>query len=113
MERKTGIPAAKRKTAMSMEEANDMYIREMKIASGLNTQLIFAAWDKASGAAKYTIGRFFRDGKLYITLGSSVLRSQLYFQKDALVESINEILSSDPLFVKDDKVSFVKEIILK
>jgi hypothetical protein len=35
------------------------------------------AWDQASGAAPYTIKRYFRDGKLFITLSSSVLCSQL------------------------------------
>lgn len=97
-----------------MEEVVGMYIKSMKLSSGLNTQRIFSAWDDASGAGSFTLKKFFRDGKLYITLSSSVVRNQLSFQKDALIEKMNGILSKDELFTKDDaRVSFVKELILK
>ena len=103
-----------RKRAMSMEELIPMYIKSMKLSTGLNTPRIFAAWDEASGAAQYTLKRFFRDGKLYITLSSSVVRNHLSFQNAELVERINQILSRDELFVRDDpRVSFVRELILK
>lgn len=107
----TGIS---RKKAMDMSEVIELYIKTMKISSGLNTRRIFAAWDKASGASAYTLRRFFRDGKLYITLSSSMVRNQLSFQKDALVIAMNRILEADDLFTRDDpKVKFVEELILK
>lgn len=97
-----------------MEEVVSMYIKSMKLSAGLNTQRIFSAWDEASGAGSFTLKKFFRDGKLYITLNSSVIRNQLSFQKDVLIEKMNGILSEDELFTKDDaRVSFVKELILK
>ena len=65
-----------------MDELVKQYIRSMKLAAGLNTQRIFAAWDACSGAGEFTLKRFFRDGKLYITLSSSVVRNQLHFQKE-------------------------------
>ena len=103
-----------RKEAVSMEPLVDEYIREMKIAAGLNTQRVFAAWDEVSGAAPYTLRRFFRDGTLYITLSSSVYRRELSFRKELLVAAINEYLDKDPLFVKDDpKVGKVMQIVLK
>jgi hypothetical protein len=103
-----------RKEAMTMEEVVSAYIKQMKIAAGLNTQRIYEAWDACSGAAPYTMRRYFRGGKLYITLSSSVIRNQLLFQKDALVEKINDYLSKDPLFTQDNNtVSFVQTLILK
>lgn len=103
-----------RKQALSMDEVIGMYIKSMKISSGLNTQCIFSAWNEASGAEAFTVRRFFRDGKLYVTLNSSVVRNQLSFQRDALVEKMNEILSHDELFARDDeRVSYIKELILK
>lgn len=103
-----------RKKALSMEEVVAMYIKSMKISSGLNTQCIFSAWDEASGAAPFTLRKFFRDGKLYVTLNSSVVRNQLSFQKDALVEKINGILAKNDLFSEEDsRVGFVQELILK
>lgn len=103
-----------RKTAIPLSELMKEFVRDSRLSSGLNTRRIFSAWDDASGAGKYTVGRFFRDGRLFITVSSSVVRSQLYFQKDAIVEKINEILRKDELFAGDDKyVGYVKELILK
>ena len=103
-----------RKEAVSMDEVVKQYIRSMKIAAGLNTQRIFAAWDACSGAGEFTLKRFFRDGKLYITLSSSVVRNQLHFQKEDLVEKMNRFLSNDSLFTEDNRtVGYIQELILK
>ena len=103
-----------RKQALSMEEVVQQYIKSMKIAAGLNTQRIFEAWDACSGAGPFTLKRFFRGGKLYITLNSSVIRNQLYFQKDVLVEKMNAWLSKDTLFTPDNRtVNYISELILK
>ncbi len=103
-----------RKTAVSLGEAIREYLRASKLTAGLNTQRVFAAWDAASGAGRYTVRRFFRDGKLYITVDSSVVRSQLSFQREALIEKINALLAQDELFTRDDsRVGFVQELILK
>ena len=97
-----------------MDQLVQQYIKSMKLAAGLNTQRIFAAWDACSGAGPFTLRRFFRDGKLYITLGSSVIRNQLYFQKQELIDKMNAYLSNDELFTADNRtVNFVQELILK
>ena len=97
-----------------MSEVIQMYIKSMKISAGLNTRRIFKAWDEASGAAQFTMKRFFRDGKLFITLNSSMARLQLSMQTDLMKEKINRILENDELFIKDDpKVGYVDEIVLK
>ena len=97
-----------------MEELVHDFIKSMKLSSGLNTRRIFAAWDEASGASRYTLRRFFRDGKLTVTLNSSMVRGQLMLQRAALVERMNEILREDELFLKDDpRVRYVEELILK
>lgn len=103
-----------RKEALSMEEVVARYIKSMKLAAGLNTHRIYEAWDACSGAARFTLKRYFKSGRLYITLSSSVVRNQLYFQKDLLVEKMNAFLSGDPLFTPDNRsVGFVQELILK
>lgn len=103
-----------RKEAVSMDQLVQQYIKSMKLAAGLNTQRIFAAWDACSGAGPFTLRRYFRNGKLYITLNSSVIRNQLYFQKQELVDKMNAFLSGDSLFTPDNHtVSFIQELILK
>ncbi|MBO7544505.1 MAG: DUF721 domain-containing protein [Bacteroidales bacterium] len=91
-----------------------VYLRAMKLTSGMNTRRIFKAWDEASGAGKWTLKQFYRKGTLYVTLSSSVLRSRLAYETDVLVEKINEILRKDPLFTKSDQyVGMVEKIVLK
>ena len=108
------IGGINRKDPVAMEELVQTFIKSMKLSAGLNTRCIFEAWDLASGASRYTLRRYFRDGKLYITLNSSMVRSQLGFQKAELVDRINEILREDALFQQDDpQVKFVEELILK
>ena len=104
----------RRKEALTMEEVIAEYIKSAKIASGLNTQRIFAAWDACSGAGPFTLKRYFRSGTLYITLNSSVIRNQLSFQKAELVEKINAPLSGDPLFTEDNRTpGVVKGLVLE
>jgi hypothetical protein len=103
-----------RKEAQGMMELVEQYIREMKLTSGFNRQRVFEAWDIVSGASRYTVDRFFRDGMLYCTISSSVVRNQLYFQRDILVRKMNEYLRSDSVMIcgKDDS-DMIKNLILK
>ena len=97
-----------------MDELVKQYIKSMKLAAGLNTQRIFEAWDACSGAGEFTLRRFFRDGKLYITLSSSVVRNQLHFQQQDLVEKMNGFILDDSFFTEDNStVGFIQELILK
>ena len=103
-----------RRDAVGMEELVRMYIRDMKLEAGLNRQRIFTAWNDVSGAARYTTGLYFKNGCLYCTLSSSVVRNQLYFQRDAILKGINEYLAADTLFVNDGKEgAVVKNIVLR
>ena len=104
----------RRKEALTMEEVVEEFIKSAKLASGLNTQRVFAAWDECSGAGPFTLKRYFRSGTLYITLNSSVIRNQLMFQKEALIEKMNATLSGDPLFTSDNLTAgYVKELVLR
>lgn len=103
-----------RKNAQPLGEAIQEWLKSSRLSAGMNTRLVSSAWDKASGAAEWTVRRYYRDGVLHITLSSSTVRSQLWFQKDALMEKMNAILSGDPLFACDEPhTGYIKELILK
>jgi len=102
-----------RKNALPLVEVFKQMFVESGAKASHNTQRIFSAWDAVSGAGQFTIKRFFRDGKLFITLSSSVVCSQLSMQKDVLLKKINAILAGDELFIGQDVEGPVKELILK
>lgn len=103
-----------RKEAAPLQELVNEYIREMKLSAGLDCQRIFEAWDIVSGASAYTVDRFYRNGTLYCTIGSSVVRNRLYFQRDVLVQKMNERLSEDEMFSREGKrTGVIRNLILK
>lgn len=98
----------------ALGDALRMLMKQSGLEPELNSRRVYAAWEEASGAGAYTARRYFKDGKLYITVTSSVLRSQLYFQRKALLEKINELLRKDDLFSDNGNgTTYVKELILK
>ena len=103
-----------RKEAVTMDQLVSSYIKQMKLAAGLNKQRIFDAWDSCSGAGPFTLRRTFKDGKLVITMSSSVYRNQLLFQKEELIRKMNAWLDGDPLFTADNRsTGYIQELILK
>ena len=103
-----------RKTIMESSDMMLAYIKYLKAAPALNTHRIFEAWHKVSGAGPYTLKLFFRDGTLYVTLSSSVVRNSIQPFINSIMAKMNESLQEDPLFIKDEpKVGFVKLIKLK
>lgn len=111
---KTSVRLSRRE-AIGMDALIEAYIRDMKLTYGLNSQRVYAAWDSASGAGHYTIGRFFKNGTLYCNLSSSAVRQQFFFRRQELIRRINEILKDDPLFSKpdNDDGKYVKNIVLR
>ena len=52
----------RRREAVGMDELMDMFVKNMKIASGLNSQRIADAWDEVTGAGRYTLDKYVPDG---------------------------------------------------
>ena len=105
--------ALRRREAVGMNELVENFIKEMKLASVLNRQRVLEAWHVVSGAQRYTVDVTFRNKVVYCTLGSSMVRNQLYFQKDVLLGQMNEYLASDELFVKEGEPPYITEIVLR
>lgn len=103
-----------RKTANDAGELTTAVLKYLKVVPALNTRRIFAAWNDNSGAAEHTVKQFFRDGKLTVTLDSSMVRTILNTRKREIMDKMNIQLEKDSLFIKDDpKVGFVEEIVLR
>lgn len=103
----------RRRDAVGMDELVEGFIREMKLTAGLNRQRVLAAWNAVSGAQRYTVDVFVKDKVMYCTIGSSMVRNQLYFQKDVLLEQINGYLADDDMYVKEGEPPYIDELILK
>lgn len=103
-----------RKNAVKVGDLVQLFLKQGRLSAGMNTHLVFSAWNSVSGAGEYTVNRFFRSGTLYVTVNSSVVRSQLMMQKDILLEKMNALLAGDELFSADNPVAgYVKKLVIK
>ena len=104
----------RRKEAVGMQELISQFIVEMKISSGINRQRVEEAWNQVSGVSRHTLDVSYEKGVVYCSLSSSVVRNQLYFQRDVILQKMNEFLASDELFVSDMKGGpALKTLVLK
>lgn len=96
-----------------MDELVGQFILDMKLASGLVRQRAMNAWYAVSGAERFTIAVSLEHGTMICTMSSSVVRNQLYFQKDALVAALNRYLEDDGLFPRSEDGPMIRNLILR
>ena len=97
--------AMKRENTQLISVILKEFIKEEQLEDGLERTRIFHAWDIIVGenGARATSGKYFKDGTLYCTINSSIVRSQLYYRKEDIIAQLNKMLNSD----------IVKKLILK
>lgn len=86
-------PAKIRRT--SAEPLGDilrLFVVKNKLGYGLFNQEVFRIWDEISGAGRYSTNKYYREGTLHVTIRSSLVRSQLLFQLDAMLMKMNQLL---------------------
>lgn len=109
-----GKKGLRRQEAVGIDELIGQFIKEMKLASGLNRQRARNAWSAVSGAERYTLDVSLERGVMTCVISSSLVRNRLYFQKEVLLDKLNAHLESDQMFIREDKDKpIVKVLILR
>lgn len=87
----------KRENTQLIKEVLQEFIKEERLEDGLQRVRIFGAWDLVVGdaGARATTSKFFRDGILYCTINSSIIRTQLYYRKEEIALKINKMLNDN------------------
>ena len=81
------------------------FIKEEQLEDGLERLRIFKTWDLVVGdaGARATTSKFFKEGILYCTISSSIIRTQLFYRREDIVAMMNKMLNGD----------IIKKLILK
>ena len=104
----------RRQEAVGMDELVKQFIKEMRLDKGMNRQRLVQVWNEVTGASGYTLSVNFDKGVLYCPISSSVVRNQLYFQREAIVGQMNEVLRNDDMFIWDwQQGSCIKTLVLR
>lgn len=87
----------KRENTQLIKTILQEFIKEEHLEEGLQRVRIFKVWDLVVGeaGARATSNKFFRDGILYCTISSSIVRTQLYYRKDDIAAQMNRMLSGN------------------
>jgi len=95
----------RRSKTISLAEAMQDYIREMKLGDKLREVNIIGSWEEMAGKAiaNRTSRVYIKEGVLYVNLNSSVVRNELMMIREALRQKINEKAGGE----------FIKEIVFK
>jgi len=87
----------KREQTKSIKELMPLFIQEMGLEQGLNEARVSGLWDELLGAsiAAATRQKSLKEGKLYVKLNSSVVRSYLFTERKQIMMKINEAMGKD------------------
>ena len=89
----------------SMEEAMKQFLQKSKLRTGIQAQQIELLWEQIMGKtiAKYTEKIQLINHTLFITTSVGPLKNELLYQKEKIMERVNEIFGE----------KIVKEIVIK
>ena len=82
----------RRSRTVSLAEAMQDYIKEMKLEDKLREVSVIDSWEETVGKAiaSRTTRVYIRDGVLYVILKSSVVRNELMMIREAIREKLNQ-----------------------
>lgn len=81
----------------SMKEAVNLLLETYRIKRRFQETAVVAHWEEIMGKAiaSRTSDLFIKDGKLFLKLESSVLRSELHMAKQKIIELLNDRAGSE------------------
>ena len=84
----------KREQVKPIKDIMPLFIREMGLESGLDQVRVSALWDELLGPliASATRQKRLKEGKLYVQLQSSVVRSHLFTERKNIIIKINNAM---------------------
>jgi len=87
-----------RKNSMQplQEVLREIMGQEPSLSRGIYKSRIPAAWNEVVGpsAARVTKSVWFRNGVVYVSLHSSIIRSELMLHRDTIIRNMNEKIGS-------------------
>ena len=85
----------KRENTQLIKAVIEEFIKEERLEEGLGRARLFKAWDLVVGevGTKATTNKYFKDGVLYCTISSSIVRTQMYYRKEDIMAHMNKMLN--------------------
>ncbi|MBP5228768.1 MAG: DUF721 domain-containing protein [Bacteroidales bacterium] len=87
----------KRNKPVKLAQLLKEYINDIETGDNILAARVLRTWDEVmeENITRATMSKFFKDGVLYCTISSSILRSMLVARGYSIKEKINNTLGSD------------------
>ncbi len=88
-----------RSNTQSLGEAIRAYLKESRLEQPLKERHLISSWESLLGrsVARATRKIYIKNGRLYVFLNSSVIRSELYMLQDEILRKLNEVAGEEML----------------
>ncbi|MCC7506069.1 MAG: DUF721 domain-containing protein [Saprospiraceae bacterium] len=95
----------RKKNDLSLKEALQEMLQEMRLKPGLDESRVKAVWEKVMGKtiSTYTANIAVRKNVLYLTILSAPLKQELLFARDRIKKLINEEMGEE----------YIKEVVIR
>jgi len=89
----------RKNTTQSLKDILGEILDQPKLKKGANEFRAVHYWEKVMGktVAKTTKSVFFRNGILFVSFNSSVVRGELVMLKDKIIKNMNEAIGSQTI----------------
>ena len=86
----------RKNTTQSLKDVLGEILNEPKLKKGVSEFMAVHYWEKVMGkpVARVTKNVYFRNGMLFVSLNSSVVRGELVMLKDKIIKNMNEAIGS-------------------
>ena len=83
-------------TSLPLKDILSEIMGQSAISKGINETLAVKAWGEVLGASvmRITTNIYTKNGVLFVNLNSSVIRNELFLNKNKIIDSINEYIGS-------------------
>ena len=90
---------------ISLQDAIQQFLKKSRLQSGIQALRIEDVWEQVMGktVAKYTEKIQMINSTLFITTNVAPLKNELLYQKDKIIERVNEALGE----------KYIKEVVIK
>ena len=88
-----------RSNTQSLGEAIRAYLKTSKLEKPLKERQLISSWESLLGKsiARATREIYIKEGKLHVSLTSSVIRNELYMLQDEIIRKLNEAAGEELL----------------
>ena len=89
----------RKNTTQSLKDVLGEILNQPKLRKGVSEFKAVHYWEKVMGktVARVTKSVYFRNGILFVSLNSSVVRGELVMLKDKIIKSMNEAIGSQTI----------------